>query len=424
MSIARVCLAFPIIGALCLLFGCTDRERLNPIDPLNPRTGGKPVGLFAVSMRDTVKLGWQPLGLRDLSGYRIYRQSASSTDFALIDSVAGDQQSYREFGLTMGLSYHYRITAYTSVSESSPSDPVSIVPGPGFVWISDANIRAVIKYTHDGSAELARTTREFIEPERLQANPKTGQLWVIDTFTRELRRIEASGSASSVRIALQNPVDLAVDSTDNTIWAADNGFGVYKYDATGVRLAQTPLPGVIAVAINFRTRELFALDRRQKKLWRIDASGIATEVNVSLIGPQGIAIHRGTGDAWIADSTRVVIVRAGGQIETASGFNFVYAKRAAVNQNTGECWVIDLVLSLPQSKVVKFSAAGVMQFSVSGFLYPSSLSVNVFDGACFVTDRHSQQKSLSRVSASGLIIHQARNFSDPIDVDVENRPLN
>lgn len=407
------------------MLGCSDRERLNPIDPLNPKTGGKPVGLFAVSMRDTVKLGWQPLGLRDLSGYRIFRQSGFNTSFVLIDSVAGNQQSYREFGLTLGLRYLYRITAYTPISESSPSDTVSIVPGPGFVWVADAGIRAVFKYTHDGSAELSRTSRTsgLIRPERLQANPKTGQLWVIDTFTRELRRVEPTGSASSIRIALQNPIDLAVDSTENTIWVADNGFGVYKYDANGVRLTQISLPGVIAIAFNFRTRELFALDRRQKRLWRINASGIATEENVSLIAPQRIAIHRGTGDAWIADSTRVVIVRAGGQIETTSGFNFVYAKRVAVNQNTGECWVIDLVLSLPPSKVVKFSANGVMQFFVDRFDYPISLSVNVFDGACFVTDRHPQQISLSRVSASGQIINRATNFSDPIDVDVENRPL-
>jgi len=423
MSIARVCLAFPTIAVLCLMLGCSDRERLNPIDPLNPRTGGKPVGLFVVSMRDTVKLSWQPLGLRDLSGYRIYRRAGFNTNFTVVDSVVGNQQSYREFGLTLGLRYLYRITAYTPVSESSPSDTVSIVPGPGFVWVADADLDAVIKYTHDGSAELSRT-RGFVEPERLQANAKTGQLWVIDTFTRELRRVEPTGSAAPVRIALQNPIDLAVDSTDNTIWVADKGFGVYKYDATGARIAQTSLPGVVAVAFNYRARELFALDSRQKKLWRINASGLATEENVSLIAPQRIAIHRGTGDAWIADSTRVVIFRAGGQIETATGFNFVYAKRVAVNQNTGECWVIDLVLSLPQSRVVKFSAAGVMQFSIGGFLSPSSLSVNVFDGACFVTDRHSQQISLSRVSASGQIINRASNFSRPLDVDVENRPLN
>jgi len=423
MSIARVCLAFPTIAVLCLMFGCSDRERLNPIDPLNPRTGGKPVGLFAISMRDTVKLGWQPLGLRDLSGYRIYRRSGFNTNFTLVDSVGGDQRDYREFGLTLGQRYVYRISAYTPLIESSPSDTVSIVPGPGFVWVTDADIGAVIKYTHDGSAELSRT-RGFVDPERLQANPKTGQLWVIDTFTRELRRVEPTGSASSVRIALQNPIDLAVDSTENTIWVADNGFGVYKFDANGVRVVQTSLPGVIAVAFNFRTRELFALDRRQKKLWRINASGVPTEENVSLISPQAIDIHRGTGDAWIADSTRLVILRAGGQIETTTGFNFVYAKRVAVNQNSGECWVIDLVRSLPQSKVVKFSATGVMQFSVGGFLSPNNLSVNVFDGACFVTDQHPQQISLSRVSASGQIINRASNFSRPIDVDVENRPLN
>lgn len=421
MSIARMCLAFLTIAVLSLLYGCSDRERLNPIDPLNPRTGGKPVGLFAVSMRDTVRLEWQPLGLRGLSGYGIYRQTRDNTNFVLIDSVGGAQQSYREFGLVMGRRYVYRITAYTPINESSPSDTVGIVPGPGFVWIADWGIGVVFKYTHDGSSEVSQA-RGFISPQRLQANPNTGQLWVIDVFTRELRRVESTGSASPVRISLSNPVDLAVDSTDNTVWVADKTLGVYKYDANGTLLAQSSLPGVIAVAFNYRTRELFALDRRQKKLWRINASGLANEENLSLISPQAIAIHRGTGDVWISDSLRVVILRATGGIETAGGHAFAYASRLAINQNTGECWAVDLGANIQQGKLIKFSESGAARFVVDGFYSPAGLSINVFDGSCFITEP--QLSRMTHVSASGQIINRASNFSRPIDVDVENRSLN
>lgn len=406
---------------LCSSSGCSDRERLNPIDPLNPKTGGKPVGLFAVSMRDTVRLTWQPLGLRNLSGYRIYRQSNTGRTFTRIDSVGGDQHSYREFGLTLGRRYVYRITAYTEVNESSPSDTVGITPGPAFIWVADAGFGDVIKLTHDGRQELFRA-RGFIRPERLQANPKTGEVWVIDTITDELRRIDANGTTSAVRVALQRPVDVTLDTTENSVWVADEDAGVFKYDARGVRLLQAPSSGVNAIAFNYYTNEVWALARKRRKLLRIDRNGLVNEENVSLASPQAISIHRGTGDAWIADSSRVIVVRGTGQIDVASGHSFIYAKRLAVNQNSGECWVIDAALRLPPSRLVKFDVSGTAQFSLGDFYSPSGISINVFDGSCFMTEP--QLSSLIHVSATGQILNRASTFSRPFDVDVENRPLN
>jgi DNA-binding beta-propeller fold protein YncE len=421
MSIARLGLAFPTIAMLCLMSGCADRERLNPIDPLNPKTGGKPVGLHAVSIRDTVGLAWQPMGLRDLSGYRIYRQASTGSSFTLIDSVAGKQQSYREFGLTFGRHYIYRITAYTAVNESSPSDTVGVTPGPSFLWIADGGIGTVYKYSHDGRSELARV-RDFIRPRYLQANPKTGEIWVIDTSTRELRRIDANGSSSSIRIALQSPVDLAIDSTENSVWVADEAAGVFKYNADGGLVAQAQVVGVKSVAFNYRTRELWALNRQQKQLLRIDSNGAVTPENLTLVSPQAISIHRGTGDAWIADSTRIVIRRGTGEIQEASGHTFSYASEVAVNQNSGECWAVDKAIKSPPSRIVKLSVSGNALFSLNDFYLPGGLSVNVFDGSCFIAEP--QLSGVVHVSASGNIVSWAMNFSRPYDVDVDNRPLN
>jgi hypothetical protein len=421
MSIARLGLAFPTIATLCLMFACADRERLNPIDPLNPKTGGKPVGLFAVSMRDTVRLAWQPMDLRDLSGYRIFRQSRRDGGFALIDSVGGNLQSYREFGLILGRHYVYRITAYTAVSESSPSDTAGITPGPAFIWVADAGNGAVYKYTNDGRNELARNWG-FIRPQRLQANPKTGAVWVVDTYTDELRLLEAGGGSSAIRISLQEPVDLAIDSTENTVWVVDENAGVFKYDARGVRIAQASVTEVSAVAYNYRTRELWALNRKQKRLLRIDSNGEVNLENLSLVNPQAISIHRSTGDVWIADSVRIVIVRGNGQIEETSGHTFSFASEVAINQNSGECWAIDKALRNSPSGVIKFDMSGAVRFSRDDFYLPSGLSINSFDGSCFVAEP--QLGSVVHVSASGEIINRETNFSRPIDVDVENRPLN
>jgi hypothetical protein len=421
MSIARVWLALAAMASLMwMTYGCSDRERLNPLDPLNPKTHGKPGGLFAISMRDTVVLGWQALGLRNLSGYRIYRRTTDNLNFSLIDSVGGEAQRFREFGLSLGRHYIYRITAYSGATESSPSDTVGITPGPAFTWIADGAAGIVAKLTHDGVHEIFRS-RSFFQPLRVQANPKTGQLWVING--RELRRLEASGSLSTIRLIMQNPVDLAVDSTENSVWVADKSIGVFKFDADGVELAHVPLPGVVSIAFDFPTSELWALDGRQKRLWRIDRAGSnRVDGNVKLLNPRSILIHRARGEAWIADSTRILRISAGGQVDSTRGHTFSYARKVALNQNTGECWAIDWSPSFAQSKVVKFSSDGSRLFVLEGFSSPSALSVNVFDGSCFVTEP--QLSRLTHVSATGQIIDRSGDFFGPIDVDVENRPLN
>lgn len=423
MPSARKWLAVTAMASLVwLTTGCSDRERLNPIDPRNPDTHGKPVGLHAISMRDTVELGWQALGLRGLLEYRIYRRTANNANFALIDSVSGDVHSFRNFGLVLGLRYIYRITARFGETESSPSDTVSITPGPAFTWVADLGSGAVVKLTHDGLHELIRA-RNFVQPVRLQANPKTGQLWVIDNISRELLRVEANGRFSGIRAVMQRPVDIAIDSTENTIWVADSNIGVVKFNGEGSQKAQVSLPGVTAVAYNYSADELWALDGTKKKLWRINR--IATtivESGVTLIRPRSISIDRRSGQAWIADSTRVLLVRANGQTDTTRGHAFSYARKVTVNQNTGECWAIDWSPNFAQSRLIKFSAGGTKLFSIENFSAPSALSVNVFDGSCFITEP--QLSRLTHVSTTGKIISQSGNISVPTDVDVENRPLN
>ena len=405
-----------------LTIGCSDRERLNPIDPLNPKTGGIPVGLSVISLRDTVKLSWQALELRSLSGYRIYRRTNNNASFSVIDSVAGNMQSFSEVGLALGVHYVYRITAYSGATESNPSDTVGITPGPAFTWIADAASQSIFKLTHDGLHQIFRAG-SFQRPSRLQANPKTGQLWVLDGVTQELRRVEANGAVSAIRIVLSRPIDLAVDSVENSVWVVDRGVGVFKYDGNGVQLAQVSLPEVIAIDFHYPAGELWALDGKQKKLWRINRSGAgAIASNVRLLSPQSISISRGSGAAWIADSARVLLVQTDGRVDTTSGYAFAYARTVAVNQNNGEGWAIDWSPSFARSKVVKFSNNGSKLFAIEDFSAPSALAVNVFDGSCFITEP--QLSRITHVSATGRIINQSRNFSGPTDVDVENRPLN
>jgi DNA-binding beta-propeller fold protein YncE len=421
MAIARLWLVGAAMAILCWLTpGCSDRERLNPLDPLNSNNRGIPIGLSIIALRDTVQLAWQPLALRNLAGYRIYRRTNADSLFALIDSVPSNQQRFREFGLTFGVHYVYRLAAFSGTTESNPSDTVGITVGPAYTWVADPSSGAVVKFTHDGRRRLS-TTRNFQRPFRLQANPKTGQLWVLDSVIQELRRVEANGARSLISVALQRPVDVAIDSVENSVWAADGNTGIYKFDGNGATLIQIPLPGVVAIAFNYASGELWALNGTQRKLWRVARYGFTfVEVPVVINSPKSISIHAASGEVWIADSTRVLVVHANGQVDTTTGHVFSYARRVAVNQNSGEAWVIDWSPVFAQSKVVKFTNRGERLFTLTMFSAPSALSVNAFDGSCFITEP--QLSRITHVSGTGQIINQLRSLSTPTDVDVENRP--
>lgn len=69
-------------------------------------------------------------------GFRIYRSSSSSIKGALLNTVAPNDTTYSNFGLSAGTTYHYRVYAYNSAGESTgyassaaatPTEPVVIV---------------------------------------------------------------------------------------------------------------------------------------------------------------------------------------------------------------------------------------------------------------------------------------------------------
>jgi len=59
--------------ALVALAGCTNRDRSNPLDPRNARTGGTIPGFNAVAGDSVVELRWPSLQQEGVTGYRVQR---------------------------------------------------------------------------------------------------------------------------------------------------------------------------------------------------------------------------------------------------------------------------------------------------------------------------------------------------------------
>jgi hypothetical protein len=130
--------------------GCSDRERLNPLDPSNPYSQGAPTGLRLFSQRDAVTLQWSPIQVNDLEQYFIYRSTADG-ELIPYDSVAAKVTQYTDNNVAYDTPYTYAIRAQTRYDASRLSDALSIVPGPFDIIIADYYNQNLLKITYDGN---------------------------------------------------------------------------------------------------------------------------------------------------------------------------------------------------------------------------------------------------------------------------------
>ena len=90
--------------------------------------GAPPTGLAGRPSNGSVSLSWTaPSGT--ITGYNVYRGTASSGPFTKINSSTVTVTSYADAGLTNGTLYYYAVTALTAAGESGYSNQISVTAG-------------------------------------------------------------------------------------------------------------------------------------------------------------------------------------------------------------------------------------------------------------------------------------------------------
>jgi DNA-binding beta-propeller fold protein YncE len=412
-----------LISLIVIVVGaCADRDRLNPLDPQNPNTLGRPTGLSVVSMQDTVELKWSQLDLRNLRGFRVYRRREGETAFLPIGNSLASVYSFRDIGASFGTRHIYRVTALARDFESLPSDSVSITPGPTFTWVADAQLGDMIKLTHDGVHEILRSG-VFFSPFRLQIDEKRGYIWVIERISGELGRMRMDGRLSGRFTKIAGPADLAIDTVDGGLWVADSSSkGLLKFDNTGAFINTfDAYKKIAALALHPITSELWLLDREKKRVIILSRAGeLRREVEVELQRPSDIDVDGRTGKVWIADGNRVIRLTAAGTEEPLPAQNLRLVSKLAADASSGACWLIDYSTAVRASRIVKLTASGEVAFTLEDFDIPQSLAVNPFDGSCLVAD--TGHRRVVRITSDGRIVGSYNRVFSPFDIDIAFLP--
>lgn len=397
--------------------GCSDRPRLNPLDPQNPDTLGRPTGLDVVSVRDTVRLQWDQLEVRDLTGFRIYRQLEGEAGFFPIALTLPGAFTFQELGTTYGVQHTYRISAVAADFESPPSADVTITPGPAFSWVADAGTGDLVKLSHDGMHTILRSS-ELVRPHRLRIDARRRTVWVLDRFGGEIVRINSRGERVASNRRSLGAADLSIDDVDGSVWVADSlDNGLTKFDSTGTLIKGLKnYKGIVALAMHPATGELWALDRATRRVLIFSRNGdLRRTLPIVLQRPYDLDIDSRTGKVWIADANRVLRLDAQGESEALAlpPLRLVFA--VVADEATGGCWLIDYSSAIRDSNILKLRPSGEMLFVGKGFDIPERLAVNPFDGSCLVADYGNGR--VVRISADGSRISSYERVFAPIDVD-------
>lgn len=403
------------------LFGCSDRERDNPLDPKNSDTVGKPTGLSITSSRDTVILSWDRISLDDLSGFQIYRKSNTEQSFSRFDIAQGFD--FVDTRVQFGVSYTYQISAVGDNFESAISDSVCIEPGPTFNWAfgSPDNFNlALFKYTHDYKHEI-HNTFGFLRPKDLEIDYRNGQAWVLDEVSfvlGQLIRVTSFGEVLRPIVNLKKPRDIEIEQSSGTVWVSDVGDStVKKFDDAGNEVFSIGgFSRPVALAVDQRQGDCWVADLGKNEVIRVNSSGQGLFVSPEVFEKLSwIAVDSNNGSVWVATDNQLIKLSEDGVAEFTVGQTFNSLQKLEVNPQNGDVWVIGWA---PFS-IFKFTLDGSLAFEKTGFGGQVDLSINEFDNSCIVSDTLMNQ--VIKISADGESVKTVQELIFPIAIAVQNK---
>ena len=155
--------ALLIALAWCAL-SCSDRQRLNPLDP-QAELGASGIGQLAVMAGDgQVDLDWDYSQFDDIEGYVLYKRQVGGEfapgEFVPLtrEMLPAERRQYVDEAVLNGLTYEYRLgLVIAAEGERSVGEVERVTPGPEVAWVADRGNGLVWKINADArSARFAR----------------------------------------------------------------------------------------------------------------------------------------------------------------------------------------------------------------------------------------------------------------------------
>lgn len=408
-----------VIVFTAFFFSCNQRPRTNPLDPENRETNGIPPKPRVVSFLDTVIVQWPPFPFVDISAIRVYRKLQNETAYRPVADIDPEQNEYRETGARYEETRWYRLSVVSGDYETPLSEPVSITPGPSFIWVVNSADGKVSRITHDGQ-HVIFSSGLFLNPIRIAVNPRTHTAWVSDFWSRAVVQLDGNGQPTEREIIQRDVVDIEIDTTDSSVWMLSrNPVALKHYAADGtLRWSLSGLKTAGAITFDPIQNVLWVADKGLRQIWEIDRRGRRQGALSGFAHVQDMVIDPLRQTLWIADSSQIVRIDLGDSTAMTVKSELRWVHRLAIDFRTGDCWAVDRSRFRNQSVLYKFSASGQEKLALSGFTDLQAVAVNPFNSRAFVIEGatakliqiSSDGRRLSTLSFSGYLVDLAIEY--------------
>ena len=294
--------AFVLVLSLVLIGGCSKRERLNPFDPGNPSTRGRPLGFEAVAGDGIVTLRWTPVSANGLVGFRAYRRVATETTYQPISSLLPTgADRFQDVGLANGVEHLYRLYyAFTDGLGGEPAEDAAI-PGSLRPWFTDFSLARLIRISPDGR-HVATQRRRSAAPTRSRSTSATAWSGSATTSPRWVVIFNPSNGLRFEIRAFSSPDAVAIDPRDGTAWIADSDQNTVRHftenNTTASPADLGPVIDPIAVAVDPRDGAVWACEYSGDHVRRFTADG-APDWAQPMTRPSRVDVDSVTGNGWV-----------------------------------------------------------------------------------------------------------------------------
>jgi len=398
-----------IIAGLGIVFQCSDRKRLNPIDPRNPATEGRPKIVKIYSELDRAILQWQSLHLKGLRGYQIYRRKDSEQTFKAVHLAPPDSNQFIDTGLTYNRKYYYFLTVVAEDFETPGSDTVTVIPGPTITWATDVYNRRLLKISHDGMHEIRQIAVDGY-PWEVIYDDENNALWYTDVFLNRVYRIKSQTFRIILELPFGEPIDMVFDKNHNRIWVLDETRGkIFVFNRQGEKVGEkSGFAKPVAIDCFRKDGSCRVVDTKRATVTRISTTMQTNKEISQLIHPTSVSINQLTGEFWVADSSRILKFDIRGKQQLSIARPAKFLKYLTVDSELDRCWVLDVSIFARQSRLLCFNSEGDKLLELKGLSYPENLTINPYDHSCIVAD--SGAGRILKVSLQGTIIGQVTGY--------------
>jgi DNA-binding beta-propeller fold protein YncE len=409
-----------LLALALLAAGCSERARLNPFDPANPDTGGRPAGFVAIAGNQSVRLSWDYVSSPTLAGYQLFRLAPGDTAYRALSGVLPPSQTnLGDFGLLNGADHRYRLYfVFDGGLGALPAEDIA-TPGPLRAWVADYGARELARLSAD-----CRHVADAFEPTggaypvAVDVSAATGRVWAVgpagDVFVYE----PGSGNSSVIGQTLGTLGAVAVDPADSSAWVGDVGDGRLVHLLPSGASADPPVltalgyPG--SIAIDAANRSIWVVEQDSNRVRRYTADG-ALACMARVDQPSRVAVDPVTHEAWVTSfyAARVVRVSAGGALlDTVTACAGPIG--VAVDAGRRRVWVADG----GADRVVALAMDGSVALTITGQQGARELAVDPATGEAWVT--LGAAGAVSRLSPAGQELARAAGLASPWGIALDD----